>query len=137
MAAGGTRFPPAAIRPGLFAFAAMDPLRRKLVWLVGSRAALLGAMLLLTFLLGPGSPYVWPVSLLALIVSALSLIYAIALKLRLPPTTLVPLQLGNDVLLVTWLVYKTGDIESPFSALYLVIVFAASLLSLRRGIFVI
>lgn len=115
----------------------MDALRRKLVWLVVSRAALLGALVLLTLLLGRASPYVWPVSLLAVIVSGLTLIYAVALRARVPPHVLIPLQLGNDVLLVTWLVYRTGDVESPFLALYLVVIFAASLLSSRIGVFAI
>jgi two-component system sensor histidine kinase PilS (NtrC family) len=112
----------------------MENLKRKLVWLVVSRAAILGALFVITILLGRGSLYIWPVTLLALIVCALSFIYALALRANLPPTTLIPLQLGNDVLLVTWLVYRTGDIESPFTALYLVTVFAASLLQSRRGI---
>jgi two-component system sensor histidine kinase PilS (NtrC family) len=112
----------------------MESLKRKLVWLVASRAAILGVLFVITVLLGRGSLYVWPVSLLALLVCALSFIYAIALRANLPATTLIPLQLGNDVLLVTWLIYRTGDVESPFTALYLVIVFAASLLSSRRGI---
>jgi two-component system sensor histidine kinase PilS (NtrC family) len=39
-----------------------------------------------------------------------------------------------DVLTVTWLVYRTGDVESPFLALYLVIIFAACALLGRRGV---
>jgi two-component system, NtrC family, sensor histidine kinase PilS len=113
----------------------MDPLKRKLVWLVVSRAAILGGIFVITILLGRGSSFVWPVSLLFLIVSALSLIYAIALRLGMSSAILIPLQLGNDVLLVTWLVYRTGDLQSPFNALYLVVIFAASLLSSRTGIF--
>jgi len=115
----------------------MDPLQRKLVWLVVSRAAILGGLFIITLLLGRESSYVWPVSLLFLIVSALSLIYALALRLGMSSTVLIPLQLGNDVLLVTWLVYRTGDVQSPFNALYLVVIFASSLLSSRRGIFAI
>lgn len=112
----------------------MDTLRRKLVWLVVSRAAVLGVLFLITISIGRNSIYAWPVTFLVLVVSALSLIYAVALKANVPPKTLIPLQLVNDVLLVTWLVYRTGDVESPFTALYLVIIFAASLLSSRGGI---
>ena len=115
----------------------MNPIRRRLVWLVVARAAILGALVLLTLLLGRASPYVWPVSLLAVIVSGHSLIYAVALRLSVPARILVPVQLGNDVLLVTWLVYHTGDLESPFLALYLIVIFAASLLSSRIGVFAI
>jgi two-component system sensor histidine kinase PilS (NtrC family) len=35
---------------------------------------------------------------------------------------------------VTWLVYRTGDVESPFLALYLVIIFAACALLGRTGV---
>jgi two-component system, NtrC family, sensor histidine kinase PilS len=115
----------------------MDPLKRKLIWLVVSRAAIIGGLFVITILIGRESSFVWPVALLLLIVSALSLIYAIALRLGLSSSILIPLQLGNDVLLVTWLVYRTGDIQSPFNALYLVVIFAASLLSSRTGIFAI
>ena len=115
----------------------MDAIRRRLVWLVVARAAILGALVLLTLVLGRGSPYVWPVSLLAVIVSGHSLIYAVALRAAVPPRILIPVQLGNDVLLVTWLVYHTGDLESPFLALYLIVIFAASLLSSRIGVFAI
>lgn len=115
----------------------MNPIRRRLVWLVVARAAILGALVLLTLLLGRASPYVWPVSLLAVIVSGHSLIYAVALRLSVPARILIPVQLGNDVLLVTWLVYHTGDLESPFLALYLIVIFAASLLSSRIGVFAI
>jgi len=113
----------------------LDELRRKrLNRLVFLRAALVGALVVLTLLLGRASPYIWPVSVLAIIVSGLSIIYAIALRTSIPARVLVPIQIGNDVLLVTWLVYRTGDIESPFSALYLIVVFASSLLSTRIGI---
>ncbi|MBK6428046.1 MAG: PAS domain S-box protein [Blastocatellia bacterium] len=115
----------------------MDLIRRRLVWLVVARAAILGALVLLTLLLGRTSPYVWPVSLLAVIVSGFSIVYAVALRVAVPPRILIPIQLGNDVLIVTWLVYRTGDLESPFLALYLIVIFAASLLSSRIGVFAI
>ena len=41
-------------------------------------------------------------------------------------------QLLVDLLMVTWLVYHTGDVESPFLALYLVVIFAASALFGRK-----
>lgn len=112
----------------------MDALRRKLTRLVFLRAAILGALVVLTLLLGRASPYIWPVSVLALLVSGLSIVYALALRSSIPARVLIPIQLANDVMLVTWLVYRTGDIESPFSALYLVVIFASSLMSTRGGI---
>src|SRR5437868_513885 len=44
-------------------------------------------------------------------------------------------QLCLDTLVVTWLVYATGDVESPFVPLYLVAVFAGSILFSRAGVF--
>ncbi|HXG65967.1 MAG TPA: ATP-binding protein, partial [Blastocatellia bacterium] len=43
-------------------------------------------------------------------------------------------QLFIDLLLATWLVYRTGDVESPFLALYLVVIFAACALFDRAGV---
>lgn len=112
----------------------MDSLRRKLIWLVTSRAAIIAVIFGITILMGRESPLVVPVTILLLIVSLLSLIYAVALKAHLSPTFIFPLQLANDTLLVTWLVYSTGDVESPFKVLYLIIIFSGSLLPSRRGV---
>lgn len=46
------------------------------------------------------------------------------------------LQLCVDLAITTWLVYNTGDVESPFLALYLVILFASSALFGRREVLV-
>jgi two-component system, NtrC family, sensor histidine kinase PilS len=45
-------------------------------------------------------------------------------------------QLSIDLIIATWLVYNTGDVESPFLALYLVILFASSALFGRREVLV-
>ncbi len=45
-------------------------------------------------------------------------------------------QLWIDLGLVTWLVHCTGDVESPFLALYLVMIFAASALFGKRGVLI-
>lgn len=63
-----------------------------------------------------------------LAVVALSVCYAIALRVnrRLPQQ--VSVQLLIDVALVTWLVWATGDATSPYTVLYIIIIAAASLL---------
>src|SRR3954453_21899445 len=43
------------------------------------------------------------------------------------------IQLGIDVALVSWLVWATGDLRSPFSALYVIFIAIASLLLGPRG----
>ena len=111
----------------------MHTLRRSVVWLTVSRAGILAVVVVLTLLLGRNSQFVQPVGVLAFLVFALSLVYGLALQLGLSPAVLVPIQLCNDILLVTWLVYRTGDVESPFNALYLVVVFSANFYSPQRA----
>jgi two-component system sensor histidine kinase PilS (NtrC family) len=115
----------------------MGPLQRKLVWLIVSRAALLVALLVIAFFLGHSTKYAQAISVLALIVLALSLLYGFALRIGVSPRLFVPVQLVVDVVLTTWLVYQTDDLSSPFLALYLVVIFAASLLTSRVHIVVI
>jgi two-component system, NtrC family, sensor histidine kinase PilS len=112
----------------------METLQRNLLSLVISRAGILLVVAFLTLLLGRGSQYVWPVIVLTAIVLPLTVIYAVAHRVGVPGTIMVPIQFANDILLVNWLVYRTGDVESPFNALYLIVVFAAGLLPTRRAI---
>jgi two-component system sensor histidine kinase PilS (NtrC family) len=67
---------------------------------------------------------------------AVTIAYALALRsLQAPPalTWFAYAQLGVDLLLETFLVSRTGGIESPFPALYVVTVTCASLILRRRG----
>ena len=112
----------------------METFQRNLLSLVISRAGILLLVAFLTLLLGRGSQYVWPVIVLTAIVLPLTVIYAVSHRLRVPGAVMVPIQFANDILLVNWLVYRTGDVESPFNALYLIVVFAAALLPTRRAV---
>jgi two-component system sensor histidine kinase PilS (NtrC family) len=112
----------------------METVQRNILLLVLSRASILLVVAFLTLVLGRGSQYVWPVILLTAIALPLTIVYAVALRLRIPGSVMAPIQFANDILLVSWLVYRTGDVESPFNALYLIIIFAASLLSIGRAI---
>ena len=112
----------------------METVQRNIFLLVLSRASILLVVAFLTLVLGRGSQYVWPVILLTAIALPLTIVYAVALRLRIPGSVMAPIQFANDILLVSWLVYRTGDVESPFNALYLIIIFAASLLSIGRAI---
>jgi two-component system sensor histidine kinase PilS (NtrC family) len=64
----------------------------------------------------------------------LSALFFLLLRTRLSLPVQGYLQLSFDCLLITWLVYFTGDVESPFLALYLVVIFAASALYDARGV---
>ena len=65
--------------------------------------------------------------LIFLIVIVVSLIYAVALRLNKRVRLQASIQLFVDVLIVTWLVWATGDVSSPFAALYIVIISVASI----------
>ena len=97
-----------------------------LVWLVVSRAAVLGVLFLITISIGRNSIYAWPVTFLVLVVSALSLIYAVALKANVPPQTLVPLQV---TLLRPWQIV-VGKLGASFAFLALLVLATAPLLSI-------
>ena len=58
----------------------------------------------------------------------LSTIYAIARRFNARLRLQAAIELFADVLLVTWLVWATGDVTSPYSVLYIIIVAVSSLL---------
>jgi two-component system sensor histidine kinase PilS (NtrC family) len=65
--------------------------------------------------------------LIFLVVIVVSIIYAVALRLSKRVRLQASIQLFVDVLIVTWLVWVTGDVSSPFAALYIVIISVASI----------
>ena len=67
-------------------------------------------------------------------VLALSAAYALLLRFsRVPLRAQAGMQFALDALLVTWLVRATGDLSSPYSALYIVAISAASVFLGARG----
>lgn len=67
-------------------------------------------------------------------VLALSASYALALRFsRLPLRAQAGAQFALDALLVTWLVWTTGDLNSPYSALYIIAISVASIFLGARG----
>src|SRR5215470_19649844 len=115
-------------------------MRRKLQWLIVWRlvinAALLATVLLVERGAAPGQAFGPSLMAITAVVGLLSLVYFLTLRTRIPPEIHGYAQLSVDVVLVTWLVYSTGSVESPFLALYLVIIFAASSMFGRRQVFV-
>lgn len=72
--------------------------------------------------------------LVALVVFALSAVYALLLRFsRLPMKAQAAAQFFFDVLLITCLVWATGDLHSPYSALYIVVIAVAGLFLGARG----
>lgn len=106
-------------------------MRRKLQWLLGSRLVISAAMVAIVAIIerGNASQSFTP-ALIVIIVSVwvLSGIYLLLSRTSLPLRVQAYGQLCLDLGLVTYLVYRTGDAESPFFPLYLVILFASSTL---------
>ncbi|HUQ33818.1 MAG TPA: ATP-binding protein [Pyrinomonadaceae bacterium] len=65
--------------------------------------------------------------LIFLTVVSVSLIYSVALRFNKRLRLQAGIQLFADVLIVTWLVWVTGDVRSPFAALYIIIISVASI----------
>lgn len=113
------------------------PMRRKLHWLLISRlaiAAALFAIVELTTRENTVRSFVPMLTRVAVATVVLSVFYFAALRTRLPHLVQGYVQFSLDICIVTWLVYSTGDVESPFLALYLVIIFAACAVLGRAGV---
>ncbi|MEW6543528.1 MAG: ATP-binding protein [Nitrospirota bacterium] len=118
----------------------MDTLRRKLHWLMGLRVVVVTLLLglSLAFQVVKGELVL---SFYALIVFtyAITIAYAVTLRYLSEPAALIQFasfQLGMDLLLETFLVARTGGIESPFSVLYVITVTLSGLIFRRRGVLV-
>lgn len=115
-------------------------MRRKLHWLLISRLAIaagLFAIVGVTARENSTRSFVPMLTSVALVTLILSVFYFAALRSRIPPLVQGYIQFSLDICIVTWLVYSTGDVESPFLALYLVIIFAACALLGRGGVSVV
>jgi two-component system sensor histidine kinase PilS (NtrC family) len=70
----------------------------------------------------------------AFVVLGLSAAYALVLRFtRTPLRTQAAAQFALDALLVTWLVWVTGNLYSPYTALYILVISAASIFLGARG----
>jgi len=112
-------------------------MRRKLNWLLISRLVMAAALLAIVGLTEREKTDRAFIPVLAAVAAAtvvLSAIYFVVLRTRLPLKTQGYIQFSVDICIVTGLVHRTGDVESPFLALYLVIIFAACALLGRTGV---
>jgi two-component system sensor histidine kinase PilS (NtrC family) len=116
-----------------------EMLRKRLTWLIVFRLAavivLLGAAFLLDRLSPPTLQLASRLSVMIFTVGGLTLFYTACLRFSVSYRLQAYWQMTGDILLVTGLVYLTGTIESPFTALYLIIIFVTSSLISRRGTF--
>ena len=111
-------------------------LRRTVAWLIAIRAVI-GTILLgsATFMqvTAPGSFPVDPFFFLIGLTYALTISYALTLRLVDEHRWLVDVQLAGDALIVSAFIYFTGGITSYFTSLYVLPVIAASTIQFRRG----
>lgn len=116
-----------------------SPLGSRLWWLILGRAAVAVLLLLIgifwkqstlghTLTLSLGG-----VARIILTVAVLTIIYSAARLLWKNFQAQAQIQFFLDVLIVTWLVWTSGDIHSPYTAIYIVVISVASLFIGPRG----
>jgi two-component system sensor histidine kinase PilS (NtrC family) len=111
-------------------------LRRKLLWLIGGRAAvitlLLGSAILIK-LKSPGSFTVDPFFALIGLTYALTVVWTLTLRFVDRHPWLVDVQVACDALIVSAIVHLTGGVTSYFASLYTLPIIAASTVQSWRG----
>lgn len=110
---------------------------RKLHWLLISRLVMAAALLAIVWLTERDNA---PRSFIPVLVRVacatvvLAGVYLVLLRTRVAHKAQGYIQFSLDICIITWLVYRTGDVESPFLALYLVVIFASCALLGRTGV---
>jgi two-component system, NtrC family, sensor histidine kinase PilS len=111
-------------------------LRRKLLWLIAARAAIVTGLLgsaVLIEIRSPGALWINPFLVLIGITYGLTVLYSLALKFTERHRWLVDVQLGCDAVIVSAIVLLTGGVASYASTLYTLPIIAASVIESRRG----
>jgi two-component system, NtrC family, sensor histidine kinase PilS len=110
--------------------------RRRLLWLIGGRAAvvtlLLGSAILIQ-IQAPGSLAIDPFFFLIGLTYALTVVYVLLLRQAEQRRWLVDVQLGCDAVIVSALVHLTGGVSSYFTSLYTLPIIAASTIQSQRS----
>ncbi len=111
-------------------------LGRKLWWLILGRLAVAIVLLALSFWTGnTTSEELWPRALPILsFVATLTVAYSLAHRFKRARPFQVRIQIAVDIALVTWLVWNSYVIQSPYTALYIVIIAIASLFLTSREV---
>lgn len=114
----------------------MQPLRAKLLWLIGGRAAvitlLLGSAILIQ-IKWPGALPIAPFFFLIGLTYALTAVYTLLLKHTERHRWIVDVQLACDAIIAAAIVHLTGGVLSYFSSLCTLPIIAASTIESRRG----
>ena len=115
----------------------MSPnLRRRLLWLIGGRAAAVTLLLgsaILTQIKSPGALPIDPFFFLIGLTYALTAVYSLLLRHMEQHRWLVDVQLACDVCVISALIYVTGGLTSLFSPLYILPIIAAAAVRSQRA----
>jgi two-component system sensor histidine kinase PilS (NtrC family) len=111
-------------------------LRRKLLWLIGGRAAVVTLLLGSAILIQIKSPGSWPIDPYFFLIGltyALTVVYIGLLRPAEQHRWIVDVQLALDAIIVSALVHLNGGVSSYFSSLYTLPIIAASTIQSRRS----
>ena len=113
-----------------------ESLRRKLLWMIGGRAAVITVLLgsaILIQLRGSGSFPTDPFFALIGLTYGLTVVWALTLRFVDRAPWLIEVQLACDALIVSAIVHLSGGVASYLSSLYTLPIIAASTLQSWRG----
>ena len=119
-----------------------EAIKSRLQWYTLARPLAILVFLLAPFVIGKITivtalePLIETSFLLLGIVSGATFIYALLLRFSTHYRIQAYIQMTGDVFLVTWMVQLSGIFNSPYTALYLIVIFSISCLTSRRGTFV-
>jgi two-component system, NtrC family, sensor histidine kinase PilS len=116
----------------------LSSLRRKLLWLIAARAAVITLLLGSATLIRSNSPETLPIDPSAFFAVlgttyALTVAYVLVLRHTERHRWIVDVQLALDAFIVAAIVYLTGGINSYFSSLFTLPIIAATTIESRRG----
>lgn len=117
-----------------------EGVQRRWVWRLIAGRVLAAAVVLGTFALWTGvasqgvSGRLTGGAAIALAVVVLSAVYALVLRFsKVRPRSQAGAQFALDAVLITWLVWVTGNLYSPYTALYIIVISVASIFLGARG----
>jgi two-component system, NtrC family, sensor histidine kinase PilS len=113
-----------------------NSLRRKLLWLIGGRAAVITLLLGSASLILYQTPGAFPISPFFAMIGityGLTVVWTLTLRFVDRYPWLVDVQVACDALIVSAMVYVTGGVSSYFSSLYTLPIIAASTVQSWRG----
>lgn len=110
--------------------------RKMILWLIVGRLLTIIVLVAVTVVLSSIEVFEFGrgATLIVAVVALLSVVYtSLLLWTRVPVRWQVSAQFFFDALLVTWFVWATGDLRSPYAALYIVVISIASIYLGARG----